>query len=209
MKKIVIIGAGAHSKVIIDILEEYSEYSIVGLTDVSERKEILGYPILGDDTILKDLHEKGTADCAFIAIGDNKLRKELFNRVKTLGFEMVNAISCRAIVSKYSQLGEGVAVMPGAVVNAEAIIGDGTIINTNASVDHDCIIGEFVHIAPGSALSGITRIGSGCLIGTGTSIIDSISVGNNTIIGAGSVVVNDIRSDCLAYGVPAREIKKI
>lgn len=208
MKRLVIIGAGAHSKVILDTLLLCDEYEIVGLTDNSKVGQVLGYPILGSDECLPELHDCGV-ECAFVALGNNALRKKMFSRAQGLGFDMINAISPYAHISRFAVLGCGVAMMPGAAVNACAKIGNGVIVNTNAAVDHDCIIGEFTHIAPGCAISGSTTIGSGCFLGTGSHVIDRLTIGNNVMLGAGGVVVKDLECDCEAVGVPARIIKKL
>ena len=38
---------------------------------------------------------------------------------------------------------------------------------------------------------------------------EGLVIGDNTIIGAGSVVTDDIGSNKIAYGVPAREVRSI
>ena len=207
MEKLIIIGAGPHSEVIVDIIEQCHQFEIVGLTD---RKEgtVLGYPILGDDSILPGLLHEGVRN-AFIAIGNNRLRKLAFKDVRYMGFNMINVISPYAFVSKYAILERGVAIMQHAVINTNSHIGMGSIINTNASVDHDCDIGCFVHIAPGCAISGSTRIGDNTMLGTGTNVIDNIHIGHDVIIGSGAAVVKNIPDYCEAVGVPAKVIKKL
>jgi UDP-perosamine 4-acetyltransferase len=54
------------------------------------------------------------------------------------------------MVSPSVRLGAGVAIMAGAVINAEGRIEDLAIINTGAVIDHDAWIGEAAHVAPGS-----------------------------------------------------------
>lgn len=204
--KVVIIGAGPHSKVIIDILEKQGLYEIIGLIDHKDG-EVLGYPIIGMDEDLEKIYSSGVTN-AFVALGDNALRGKLYAKATQIGFSMVNAISIDSVISRYAKLGEGIAVMPGAVINASAFIGDGAIINTNASVDHDCRIGKFVHVAPGVAISGSCSIGNYTLVGTGARIIDRIDVGDNVKIGAGAVVIGNIDDNITAVGVPAKEISK-
>lgn len=206
MNKLVIIGAGPHSKVILDIFLQMKEYEVVGLTDPTIEGYVLGYPILGTDEILQDLKQQGI-ECAFVALGNNKIRKRVFCIAESLGFKMVNAISPRASISEFAKLSEGIAVMPGAIINACASIGKGTIINTNASIDHDCQIDAFAHIAPGCAISGSTYIGEETLLGTGSRVIDKIHIGNKVIVGAGSVVIRNLDSNCKVVGVPAKIIK--
>lgn len=205
--KVVVIGCGGHAKVIIDILKSDPEIDIVGCTDTYARGWVSGIPILGDDTILRELYDSGIQH-AFIAIGDNAVRQRLSRKAAFIGFHFVNAISRFAYVASSAQLGTGIAIMPGAVIQADARIGDGSIINTNASVDHDCEIGSLCHAAPGVNLSGHVVIGEGVFLGTGTKVIDGMHIGEWSVLGAGAVVVDAIGHHCLAVGVPARMIRQ-
>ena len=205
-KKLLIVGAGRHSKVTIDILEQMGQYEIVGIIDMKEGK-VFDYSVIGADEDLPSFYSRGITNI-FISVGNNKLRKKLFVEAEKIGFTIVSAISPHSHISRYATIGRGVAIMPGAIINAEANIGDGAIINTNASVDHDCVIGHFTHIAPGVAISGSSNIGEGCLIGTGARVIDGMTIGSNTIIGAGAAVVSEIDCDSVAVGVPAKKIKE-
>lgn len=54
-----------------------------------------------------------------------------------------------------------------------------------------------------------TIIEQGASIGTGSIILCGITIGENTIIGAGSVVTKDVPSGVIAYGNPARVMRKI
>lgn len=54
----------------------------------------------------------------------------------------------------------------------------------------------------------IPTIGNNVNIGANVIIIGKISIGDNVIIGAGSVVVNNIPSNSVVVGNPARIIKK-
>lgn len=97
-QKTVIIGAGGHAKVIIDILQHDSSIEIIGCTDKSEKPQIMGIPLLGDDSILPTLFADDIRH-AFVAIGDNKLRYKIAVQVEKLGFTLINAISPFAYVA--------------------------------------------------------------------------------------------------------------
>ncbi|WP_282941179.1 acetyltransferase [Paenibacillus sp. RC67] len=208
LRRVILIGAGGHAKVIIDILKKDPSVDIVGCTDKNSGTDILGIPILGDDSILAELYDQGVHH-AFVAIGDNRLRSLLARKVTEIGYELVNAVSPYAYVADSAALGIGIAIMAGAVIHADARVGDNTVINTQASIDHECVIGDYCHIAPGSTLSGNVSLGSGAFLGTGTKVIDGIRIGAWTILGAGSVVVKDIPDSCLAMGVPARVVRHL
>ena len=49
----------------------------------------------------------------------------------------------------------------------------------------------------------------GCLLGIGTIVLGGVTVGEGAIIGAGSLVVKDIPAWTIAYGSPARVVRKI
>ena len=55
---------------------------------------------------------------------------------------------------------------------------------------------------------GNVIIGDGCWIGGGSYIMPGVKVGKNSVIGANSVVTNDIPSNSVAAGSPARIIKQ-
>lgn len=207
MKKIILAGAGAHCKVVLDILRECGGYEPVGLLDQCGEKDILGVPVIGTDDMLQELHRTGV-QYGFVAIGNNRVRERVSEKMREIGFELISLISPHAVVSRYAEIGRGTAVMPGAVINACTRIGTGCIINTNCSVDHDCEIEDFVHIAPGCALSGTVQVGSGSFLGTGARVIDQIKIGERVMVGAGAVVIRNLPDGCTAVGVPARIIKK-
>lgn len=208
-KKIVLIGAGGHAKVIIDILVKYEEYEIIGCLDKSyrEKQKILGYDVIGDDSVIQNLYNGGVKN-AFVALGNNKLRYEISKDLISKGFTLINVISKNSYIADSVKLGYGIAIMPGAIINSNTIIGNNVIINTNASIDHDCNIGDNCHIAPGASLSGYINLGTGAFLGTGCNVRDRINIGQWSTIGVGSAVVKNIPSYSLAYGVPAK-VKKI
>lgn len=203
---VVIAGAGAHCKVVLDIIQDTKKWNVAGLLDTCNAKKLLGVPVLGPDSMAQSLYDSGIQH-AFVAVGDNHVRAKITSFLASIGFEMITIISRYAVVSQYAEVGAGTVVMPGAIVNAEAHIGNGCILNTNCSVDHDCDIGDFCHIAPGCAISGSTAIGEYSFLGTRAAAIDRVNIGTNVMIGAGAVVVGDIPDNCTALGVPARVVR--
>ncbi len=155
-----------------------------------------------------DLYAQGI-DHAFIAVGDNHLRKRLADKAKNLGFQFANAISPSASVSSSAQLRTGIAIMAGAVIQTDTWIGEQAIINTLASVDHDGRIADYVHIAPGCHLAGCVTVGEGAFLGVGCNVIPNLNIGRWSILGAGTVVVKDIPDAVMVMGVPAKIYKSI
>lgn len=207
MKKLIIIGAGGHARSVVDIALQNGDYEIIGCIDPAPGN-VLGVPVIGNDNDLPAIYSKGI-DSIFVAIGDNQKRHKLYENAVSIGFEPVNIISQCATISPRVFLGKGICIMAGAVINVNTVIGDNCIINTHCSIDHDCSIGQSSHIAPGVALSGTVKIGEGVHIGTGASVIDGMSIGDWSYIGSGATVVKNVPAGVMAYGVPARVIRKL
>ncbi|GBE39913.1 putative acetyltransferase EpsM [bacterium BMS3Bbin08] len=207
--KIILLGGGGHSKVLIELIRMSGEYEITGILDpgLEKGKMISGASVLGGDDLLPELHKKGISD-ACISLGsvkDNSKRKKLFEIVKETGFSVPCLIHPQAIVSRDdTKISEGVQIMAGAIVQTGSFIGENTIINTGAIVEHDCRVGKHVHICPGAVISGGCTIDEGAFIGAGTTIIQGIKIGKKTVVAAGSLVVNDVSDGVVVMGTPAK-----
>ena len=115
---VVIVGAGGHAKVVIELIRAAGEFRIVGCTDPGAvARDVLGVPLLGSDDVLPRVFADGTRH-AFLAVGDNSARQALAAKVGALGFEFMNAVSPQAVVSPSASLGHGIAIMNGAILNA-------------------------------------------------------------------------------------------
>lgn len=195
-KKIILIGAGGHSKVIQDILLDSGKEIFGILDDNVSDKNILGK--------LSDV-EKYKEDYQFIiAIGNNEVRKKIAIKYK-LDYAII--IHPRAIISKDVIIEEGTVIMAGAIINTGTKIGKHCIINTGAIVEHNNLLENYVHISPGGILAGTVFVGELSWIGAGATVINNIKILKKAIVGAGSVVIQDIPSNSIAVGVPTKILK--
>ena len=53
------------------------------------------------------------------------------------------------------------------------------------------------------------RIGAGSWIGTGAVILPGVTIGEHVVVGANSVVTDDLPSNCVAVGSPARVVRDL
>ena len=211
MDNIAIIGSLGHAKVVVDCIEKQGRYKIVGLISNEPANEtVLGYSIIGTDDTLKDCIKKHNIKALIIAVGHNALREEIAEKTKTSCPEtpFISTIHPSASIGKNVQIGEGSVILAGAVVNTSSTIGKFCILNTNSSLDHDSTMEDFSSLAPQSHTGGGCKIGKGSAIGIGASLIHNIEIGEHSVIGAGSTVLNHIESYKLAYGTPAKIIRK-
>lgn len=199
MKKLVIIGASGHGKVVADIAQKNGYEQIHFLDDNDSVKNCGGYPVAGKCCVFTEY------DCDFIvAIGNPIIREKFLKILEDAGKNIPVLIHPHASVAENVTIGKGSVVAAGAVVNPDAVIGKGCIINTCSSVDHDCIVSDYVHVAVGAHVAGSARIGDRAWIGAGVTVSNNVTICEDCMIGAGAVVVKDISEKGTYIGVPAR-----
>lgn len=93
---------------------------------------------------------------AFVAIGDNTMRRELLQKLRAAGYRLPVFVHPAAEVCESAHLGAGTVVLPFAFVGAGVRAEVGCLLNTGSIVDHDARLGAAVHVAPG----GIVKAGA-------------------------------------------------
>jgi sugar O-acyltransferase (sialic acid O-acetyltransferase NeuD family) len=211
MKNIIVVGASGHSKVVVDILENMGEWNIIGYIDsFKTEKEFFGYPILGTEKNIPEICKKFNIYGGIVTIGDNWTRFKMVERIqeKSPNFHFISAIHPKAILSRGVEIGTGTVVMAGVVINADTKIGNQTIINTSSLVEHDSKIGDFSTIAPKVAMGGGVEIGNFTTVSIGAIIKHYIKIEDDVVIGANSSVLKDIQKNSVAFGTPAKIVRK-
>ena len=192
-KKIAIIGAGGHGKVVGEIAL-LNQYETIHFFD-DKINEIKNFPftINGNLAQLKDNFK--SYDEFFVALGDNKVRYKKISWLKEEKVNIAILIHPKSTISKFSSIEAGTCVMANAVVSSGTSIKEGVIINTSSSIDHDCVIGNFAHISPNCSLSGNVSVGKFTHLGTGTSVHPGIIIGKDVKTGIGSKIYKNIIDD--------------
>ncbi len=207
----VIIGAGGHGRVVLDIMQHEGRHEVVGFLDSNpdlHGRLMDGVEVLGPIQRLTGLKEQGVQG-AIVAVGHNGTRRSFGEQVQRLGHELVSAIHPSANIANNVSMGRGVVVAAGALVCAHCQIGDGVILNTGCLVDHETMIGTACHLCPGVKIAGRVTIESGAFVGIGATVIQHVRVGHDSVIGAGAVVLKDVPPMSTVVGLPAREIKNL
>lgn len=205
---VLIIGAGGHGKVVADsmlaVAKESRKLTPIGYLDDDESltdQQVLGLPVLGVIDHLPTVAHDGL----IVAIGNNDLRRRLYDAFVVRGENLVSSIHPSATIGRDVSVGSGVMICAGVIVNPGSQIGDNVILNTGCIVEHDCRIGDHAHIAPGVTLGGEVQIGPGTLVGLGATILRGVRIGKDCVIGAGAVVTKHIGDTSVVAGIPARD----
>src|SRR5436190_11430957 len=116
--QVLIVGAGGHGKVVLDILRTGGKYKPIGFLDADPSlvgTQIAGLPVLGPLNALPRLRQQHKVSAAIVAIGDNRTRVRYAKLLAEQGVELVNAVHPSAVVSATAVLGVNVVVAAGAV----------------------------------------------------------------------------------------------
>lgn len=112
----------------------------------------------------------------------------------------------RVVIEDDVRIGSHANIQRGAL--EDTILRKGCKIGPYCNVAHGTEIGEHTFIAGGGNLGGSSRVGDFSWVGMGTTISSGVRVGSDVMLGAGSVVVKDIEDGYLAYGVPAKCVRR-
>lgn len=200
-KKIILFGAGGHSKVIIEAAMK-SNRSIAFLLDNNHKNNTL----FNFDVKIYAPNEDISAFDFIVTIGNDKIRKYWYEQLsqQTSAGIIVHPF---AAVTDFCDIGVGTVVLGNASINPDTHIGENVIINSGAIVEHDCYVGSHSHIAPGATLCGGVSIGECTLIGANATILPGRKIGNNVVVGAGAVITRDMPDNVIVAGNPAKIFK--
>lgn len=202
-KKVIIVGAGGHAKVVADIILQNGDEIIGFLDGINPTGSFIEYPKLGSQSDFKKY-----MDAFFVvAIGDPHVREKIVHQMN--GVKWYTAIHPSAQISTVDvSIGAGTVVMANAIISSGAKIGRHCILNSACIVEHDNILEDYVHISVGAKMAGTVKVGTRTLIGIGATVSNKIIIEKDCIIGAGAVVVKNINQSGVYVGVPATKLDK-
>jgi sugar O-acyltransferase (sialic acid O-acetyltransferase NeuD family) len=213
-KKYIIWGSRGHAKVLADTLTLTGDnVCAIFDNDLKAASVVNGARIFyGTDGFEEWKQQVGSASIyyALIAIGGARGRDRI-QIYDFLSFHAVNLpvlVHPSAFVAGSSNILPGTQILAQAMVSSDCFVGKACIINNRSGVDHECVIGDGCHVAPGATLCGEVNLGNNVMVGAGAVVLPRLRIGSNTIIGAGSVVTKSLPDGVVAYGNPAKIIKK-
>ena len=158
VKRLVIIGASGHGKVIADIAVRNGYEEIVFLDDNESIKECAGFKVVG-----KTSDASRISGDKIIAIGDAKIRERMMHKVKTV-----------SLIHPDVHIGRGCIINTGASIDHDCNLGNFIHVSVGAHVAGTCSIGNGTWIGAGATISNNINICADCMIGAGAVVIKNI-----------------------------------
>ena len=210
MKNLYIYGNGGLGRETFDIAVAVNQmkeawHRIYFINDFENGNPCMGIPVLPLETALE---QKSPGDEFIVAVGEPDKRKMLYAKLAEKNCLMADIQAPGFRKFPTVEVGKGSIVSWGAVITSCAHIGRCCVVNDNSTVGHDVQIGDFCVVCPGVTIGGFTEIGGETFIGSGTVVRDRIRIGKNCVIGMGSIVTRDLPDNTVAYGSPAKIIRK-
>lgn len=198
MRKVIIIGAGAHAAELEEYILENNQikdnFQILGYLDDSKEnyvKSKLNYPLLGG------LYCDNLADDSelILSINNIKLRSSIIAFYKQKGIVFSNFIHHTARVFRTAEIGEGNVICPYSQIGPNVKIGSFNTFNNKSSIGHDSSISDNNVFCPNIGLSGNTKIGNNNFFSLNVATIPNVTVGDNNVIAPNMVIEKNIKSD--------------
>jgi sugar O-acyltransferase (sialic acid O-acetyltransferase NeuD family) len=209
LEKIIIIGASGFGRevlqTILDCNKKLEKYQIVGFLDSQKslkNKKIDGYSVLGGDEWFTK--KNVTEVKCVIAIGDNKIRKKISEKLVKKNVIFSTIIHPTVIFPKNTKIGKGTIIQAGVIITVNVKIKNHVHINIGSTVGHDSVIEDNVTISPGTHVNGHGIIKKNSFIGTGVIIKENILIGESAIIGAGTVLLENVPKNSMYVGIPGK-----
>lgn len=197
---LILLGAGGHAKVLLDILH-VCDQPVLGVCDpalaMAGERRWRGVAVLGGDEAVL---EQDPAQVQLVNALGGAGRQALQERFTAAGYDFATLVHPSVVLGSGVKLAQGVQLMVGVIIQADVEIGPGTIVNTAAQVDHDCRLAAHVHLAPGAVLAGEVSLGEGVFVGPGAVIGRGVSIGDKAVVGAGTTVVRSLDAGSRVLG---------
>lgn len=210
MKEVYVLGIGGSSFARIDLAMACG-YKVAGLYHYNSDRTgdaEHGYKILGS---FDDLFAQKIAGKHFLlTMGDMNIRKQLFERITSVGGIVPTLIHPHAEVSQFAKVSPaGVIIDSQAIIQSDCVIEEGAFICSQSIVCHQTTIEPYVFVAPQALVGARLRIRQFSFVGQNATLISTKvkEIGEHSIVGAGAVVTKPVDDYLTVIGNPAKNIK--
>lgn len=182
-EKLLLVGAGGFGRVVSEHATQ--EYGCAFVDDgFSVGTVVCGVPVIG---CIQDLYElRKQYNLLVVTIGNNELRKAIYQKAIELGYCFPNIICSSAYVSPFAQIGWGCVLLNNAIVQNGSNVGNGVLLNPGVEIHHDSSVGDYALIYTNSVVRTYAKVGKCVRIGS------NVTISNNTVIEDNSDIVDGV-----------------
>lgn len=212
MADIIVFGINDTAQLAHYYLTHDSEHAVVAFCVdddyLPDERELLGLPIFGFDAI--DQHYP-TDRCRFLApmtaANMNKLREDVYARVRDKGYEFISYVSSKATVLT-EHIGNNCFILEDNTLQPFTRIGDNVVLWSGNHVGHHSVIEDHAFISSHVVISGHCRIGANSYIGVNATLRDGLDIAEGSFIAMGATVTKNTQAWQAYIGSPARSMQR-
>jgi len=216
-RKVLILGGLGNGSVIAEAIQDanrrgYQEWEFCGyLNDrIPVGSFIEGKPVIGKlENIQKMINRDYFIINTIYRIDGQKKRIGIFENLKIPENKLATFVHPTVYHATDVKLSPGTVLMPHVSISSRVEIGKASLIMVGASIGHNTKIGSYCHFAAQSCISSYVKIGTGVHIGLNATIREQVTIGDFAAVGMGSVVLDNIPSNQVWAGNPARFIRNV
>jgi NDP-sugar pyrophosphorylase family protein len=162
--RIAVIGSalGGGAAQVIDAISRSAAQVATAIYDNSPEaigKYINGIQVVGSSNNVIEAYKEGAFDAAIIAIGNIKLRKDVFDWLTHASIPLCNVIDKDAVVSTTALIGIGNVFLCHTYIGPGVIIRNNCYIITGSRINHDSSLGSHCYLSTGVSIAGRVKIG--------------------------------------------------
>jgi len=216
MKNLIILGGSGIGMIAISIAKELGVYTIGGfLNDIVPIGTKIGkydsFPVIGTTADLPKFLEDPN-NVFFIAYVGMQNEEMVFDKITSLNIPLdrfATLIHPSAIIPKgMCKIGYGVLMAPLSQLSPDTTLEDNSIMLPNSFLGHDSTLRRFAHVASNAVVGANVDVGRAVHVGTNATIREKVKIGDFALIGSGAVVLNDVASNSVVVGNPAKLLRK-
>jgi sugar O-acyltransferase (sialic acid O-acetyltransferase NeuD family) len=209
MENLVFIGISTTAKTLFKFVNDYSLFNVIGFAVDPQYKTMDSYcdhPVF--DLTLLHTNINKESDLLFVSLQWNRLnkdRKDLYLRLKSVGYSFANIISPSAIIHGRIK-GDNCWLSDQVIIESNAEIGNNIFIRSKACIGPNTIIDSHCFIGSGSIIAGSATVGEQTFIGINATIFDEVKIGKKSIIGACTKVKRSLPDFSIVKTGPDSEV---
>lgn len=183
MEKLLLVGAGGFGRVVMEHAVE-NQYEVAFVDDGYDvGDEVCGTKIVGHiEDLLTLFHDYKKL---VAAIGNNRLRENVYKKAEEIGYAFPNIICKSVYISPFAKIGKGCVFLNNVCIQNGAKVGNGVLLNPGVEIHHDGTVDDYTLIYSNSVVRTMAHIGKRVKIGSTCTISNETVIEEDQIIDDG------------------------